>query len=143
MRLRDFCVKMYMKILTDIATIVTCLILLLTGIILHAEIHHMHVYDDSLTWTIHEVCGILFILLITAHFVQHPAWFKKYTEIPVKKKMATSAMLLIAALVTISGIILLCGSHSKFISLSHLALSVVFSGFAIAHVINRRASMFN
>ncbi len=130
-----------MRLFTDIAAIVTCIVLLLTGIILHAEIHHLHVYDDSLTWTIHEVCGILFIPLMTAHFVQHHAWFKKYTKIPVKKKMATSAMLLIAVLVTISGIILLCGSHSKFISLSHLALSVTFSAFAIAHVANRRTSM--
>lgn len=130
-----------MRLFTDIAVIVTCLVLLLTGIILHAEIHHLHVYDDNLTRTIHEVGGLLFLPLMAAHFVQHHTWFGNYSKIPAKRKRATSVMLMTAILMTISGIILLCGSHSKFISLSHLALSILFSAFAIGHVVNRRSTI--
>lgn len=74
------------KRLVDILAIVSTLAVIITGFVLHKEVHHIYVYNDVITWRLHEVVGILLMLLIAVHGVQHSPWFKNYMKIPGNRK---------------------------------------------------------
>lgn len=125
------------KRLVDILAIVCTLAVIITGFVLHKEVHHIYVYNDVITWTVHEVAGILLMLLIAIHGVQHSPWFKNYMKIPGNRKRVSTIFLAVAALMLITGIILMAGSRSEILSHIHYAGGILFALIAIGHVAKR------
>jgi CHASE3 domain sensor protein len=125
------------KPIVDIATMVCLVAAIISGVILHTEIHHTHVYNDLTLWTIHCVAAIAFALLTAVHAVQHGFWFRNYGKIPMPRKVITTLLLLVAAALTITGAILLAGSHSNNLSITHYVLGLLGTALAAGHVAKR------
>lgn len=125
------------KKLTDLTAMVMLVCAVLTGFMLHSEVHHLYVYNDTWLWAFHIVAGMIVVLALTFHCVQHKFWFKNYAKIPFNRKGITSLLFALAVVVAISGIILACGSHSNFVSIFHYVTAIAFTAFAIGHVAKR------
>ena len=109
----------------------------ITGFMLHDEVHHLFIYDNIALWTIHETVGLILAAAISIHCTQHKPWFKNYRKIPVRRKRPTTILLAVAILVVVSGCILMCGSHSQFISIFHYIGGILFTLLATAHALKR------
>lgn len=123
------------KKITDIAgmlCVVTCII---TGMILHRDVHHIYEYHRVALWAVHEAAGVLVLAMIAVHCLQHKAWFRNYRKIPVDKKRVSTMILCVAVLVGASGIVLMLGSRSEEVSVFHYILGIIFTLLALGHVI--------
>jgi uncharacterized membrane protein len=125
------------KPIVDIAAMACLAVAIISGVMLHAEIHHTHVYNDLTLWTIHCVAAIAFVLLAAVHSLQHGFWFRNYGKIPVPRKVFTSLLLLAAVALAVTGAILLAGSHSNSLSIAHYVLGYVGTALAVGHVAKR------
>lgn len=125
------------KATVDIAAIILSLAAIITGFMLHKEVWHLHLYDNTFLWGIHEVAGLGLLLLVTTHCLQHSFWFKNYSKLKVNKKRVTTILLIVGMIVVISGIMLMCGSHSELVSHLHYAVGLLFIALAIGHVSRR------
>jgi hypothetical protein len=125
------------KPIVDIFAFLCVIIALISGLMLHSEIHHKYIYHDVLWWTIHSLSSIMLVLLLLIHSVQHKFLFINYFKIPVPKKRVTTILFLILIVLIISGIVLLLGSHSNFISLLHFCFGLIFTCFTIGHMMKR------
>jgi hypothetical protein len=134
--LQKFDIRMT-KVFVDILASVCVITSIATGVVLHTEIHHTFVYNDTLMWTLHSVAALMLVLLIVVHGVQHKAWFKNYRKIPVRRKHVSTIMLVVISLLLVTGVALLCGSHSNFVSLFHFGAGILFTLLAIGHVARR------
>ncbi|MBD5300857.1 MAG: hypothetical protein K2J28_11380 [Duncaniella sp.] len=122
---------------TDIMAMVCTAAAIITGFMLHDEVHHQLLSDNIALWTVHETVGIILAASISMHCTQHKPWFKNYRKIPVKRKRPTTILLAVAILVIMSGILLMCGSHSQFISIFHYIGGILFTLLATAHALKR------
>lgn len=125
------------KAIIDIVSMLALLAAIITGFMLHNEVWHLHAYDHTALWNLHEACGLLLLALVIAHCLQHSFWFRNYAKIKVEKKRVTAILLIIGIIVALSGIMLMCGSHSEFISHTHYAGAILFTAVAIGHVAKR------
>ncbi len=125
------------KALTDILSVFFLLTAIITGIQLHQEVWHLHVYDNTFLWSLHEIVGLALFAGIILHCIQHSFWFKKYSKIQPNRKIVTTLLLLLGVIVLISGVILMCGSHSEVLSHIHFAGAILFTVVAIGHVAKR------
>lgn len=110
---------------------------IITGFMLHNEVHHLHIYDNTGLWVAHIVAGVIVAITLALHCLQHSSWFKNYRKIKPKRKIVTTLLFVIACLVIITGTILMLGSHSNFISIFHYIAAIAFSILAIVHVTKR------
>lgn len=125
------------KRLIDISQIICVTVCIITGFVLHNEVHHLHLYDNEGLWYAHEIFGLILAVAIGFHCIQHRMWFKSYDKIPAKKKLASTILFATAFAVIISGCVLMCGSHSHFISILHYVTAIMFTLLALGHVIKR------
>ena len=125
------------KVIIDLLSMAALLAAIITGFMLHKEVWHLHLYNDSLLWGTHETIGLILLALIAAHCIQHSFWFRNYSKIKVEKKRVTVILLIIGIITAITGIVLMCGSHSEFISHTHYAGAIMFTAIAIGHVAKR------
>ena len=126
-----------LKLITDILAAAGMLTAIVTGFVLHNEIHHLHVYHDVLVWTIHEVAGLLMTALVAVHCVQHKAWFKNYGRISMRRKHASTLFLVALGVILVTGLMLMFGSRSHFVSLLHYVLGILATLMMIAHILRR------
>ncbi len=125
------------KAFVDIAAMALLAAAIITGFMLHNEVWHLHIYNNTLLWTLHEVAGLLLIALVTTHCAQHSFWFKNYAKIKPPRKTVTTILLLISLIVALSGIPLLLGSRSETLSHIHYVSGILFTLLAIGHVAKR------
>ena len=125
------------KVVVDLLSILALLAAIITGFKLHKEVWHLHVYDDSFLWGTHETIGLMLLALVAAHCIQHSFWFRNYSKIKVEKKRVTAILLTIGIITAVTGIVLMCGSHSEFISHTHYAGAILFTAITIGHVAKR------
>lgn len=125
------------KITVDFCAMVLLLAAIITGFILHRSVNHLFSYNDIALWTAHEAAGLLLLADLIAHSYQHGKWFTNYKKIPLSRKRVTTILIIVGTLLVISGIILMCGSHSHFISIFHYACGIIFTILAIGHVAKR------
>ncbi len=125
------------KSIVDIFSMILSLAAIITGFMLHKDVWHLHVYDNTSLWAIHEFSGLLLLVLVLIHCCQHSFWFSKYSKIKTNKKITTSILLTAGVIVAVSGIILMCGSHSEAISHCHYIGAILFIILAIVHVAKR------
>lgn len=121
----------------DIVSMILLLAAIVTGFILHKDVWHLHVYDNTSLWAIHEAAGLVLVVLVAIHCIQHSFWFKNYSKIKSDRKRVTTILLIIGILVALSGIILMCGSQSELISHIHYACAILFTIIAIGHIAKR------
>lgn len=125
------------KRLIDISAMICLLIAIVSGFMLHADVHHLHIYHHRLLWGVHETAGILMAIAVIIHCLQHKFWFNNYRRIKVKKKRVTTILLITLIILIISGVILLCGSKSEEISILHYVIGIASVVLATGHVIKR------
>lgn len=125
------------KEVTDIMAMVCTAAAIITGFMLHDEVHHQFIYDNLVLWTVHETVGLMLAGVIGVHCVQHKPWFKNYRKIPVKRKRPSTILLVVSIFVIMSGCILMCGSQSQFISIFHYICGILFTLLATAHALKR------
>ena len=144
------------KVVVDLLSMLALLAAIITGFKLHKEVwhlhvyddsflwgthetigRHLHVYDDSFLWGTHETIGLTLLALVAAHCIQHSFWFRNYSKIKVEKKRVTAILLTIGIITAVTGIVLMCGSHSEFISHTHYAGAILFTAITIGHVAKR------
>lgn len=125
------------QVVTDFLAMIFTLSAIVTGFILHNEVWHLHVYDNTTLWCIHEIAGLALVVLAVVHCIQHSFWFKHYFKINVTKKRVTTILLLIGIVVAVTGVILMCGSRSELVSHIHYAGAILFTLIAIGHVVKR------
>lgn len=125
------------KVVVDLLSILALLAAIITGFKLHKEVWHLHVYDDSFLWGTHETIGLTLLVLVAAHCIQHSFWFRNYSKIKVEKKRVTAILLTIGIITAVTGILLMCGSHSEFISHTHYAGAILFTAITIGHLAKR------
>lgn len=125
------------KVSIDCLAIAGTVVCIVTGVMLHIDVWHRFVYDNTLLWGIHEVVGLLMIALVAFHCWQHSAWFKNYGKIPVAGKRVTSLFLVVAVVVAVTGVVLFCGSRSHLASRLHYISGILFTLFAAGHVAKR------
>ena len=125
------------KVIVDLLSMLALLAAIITGFKLHKEVWHLHVYDDSFLWGTHETIGLMLLALVAAHCIQHSFWFRNYSKIKVEKKRVTAILLTIGIITAVTGIVLMCGSHSEFISHTHYAGAILFTAITIGHVAKR------
>ena len=125
------------KVVVDLLSILALLAAIITGFKLHKEVWHLHVYDDSFLWGTHETIGLTLLALVAVHCIQHSFWFRNYSKIKVEKKRVTAILLTIGIITAATGIVLMCGSHSEFISHTHYAGAILFTAITIGHVAKR------
>lgn len=121
----------------DMLAMLSMISAIVTGFMLHNEIHHLHVYNDMALWTVHIVSGLIVTAAVVMHCIQHGFWFKNYGKIPVSRKGVTTLLFCVAIAVVISGILLALGSHSNFVSIFHYITSILFVVLAIFHIVRR------
>lgn len=126
------------KVIVDIVSMILALAAVVTGFVLHDEVWHAHVYDDEALWGAHEAIGLVLAAIVAAHCVQHSFWFKNYSKIRSNKKRITTLLLIVGIIVVLSGIILMYGSRSEFVSHLHYIGALLFIVIATGHVIKRR-----
>lgn len=110
---------------------------IITGFILHKEVHHLFVYDNTWLWAVHILAGLIVAVALLFHCLQHKYWFKNYVKIAAVKKGVTTLLFALAILVAVSGAILALGSHSHFISIFHYVTAIAFTLLAVGHVAKR------
>ena len=125
------------KVVVDLLSILALLAAIITGFKLQKEVWHLHVYDDSFLWGTHETIGLTLLALVAVHCIQHSFWFRNYSKIKVEKKRVTAILLTIGIITAVTGIVLMCGSHSEFISHTHYAGAILFTAITIGHVAKR------
>ena len=125
------------KVVVDLLSILALLAAIITGFKLHKEVWHLHVYDDSFLLGTHETIGLTLLALVAVHCIQHSFWFRNYSKIKVEKKRVTAILLTIGIITAFTGIVLMCGSHSEFISHTHYAGAILFTAITIGHVAKR------
>ncbi len=125
------------KVAADILSMLLVLAAIVTGFMLHNDVWHIHRYDDTLLWGTHESAGLALVALVAIHCVQHSFWFRNYAKLRPNRKMVTTILLTIGIIVAISGVILMCGSHSELVSRVHYIGAILFTVVAIGHVIKR------
>lgn len=123
---------------TDSLAMLLTLFAIVTGFILHRQVHHLFVYNNTSLWCAHEAVGLALTAFVIAHCFQHKPWFKNFSKIKLSRKWLNSCLLLLAVMTLVSGIVLLCGSHSRFVSIFHYITAIAFTLGAIVHVVNRR-----
>lgn len=128
---------MILKRITDLLAMASTLVLIATGVVLHVQVHHTQVYDDTFMWGCHEVVGLLLMLLIACHGVQHAPWFKNYAKIPANRKIVTTIFLALAVVMLVTGVLLMAGSRSESVSHIHYAGGILFVIIAVGHVAKR------
>lgn len=126
-----------MKKTTDITAMVMMVCAIFTGFKLHREVHHLHVYDNAGLWNVHIIAGLIVTIALILHCVQHNFWFKNYAKIKPDRKIVTTILFILACFVILSGAILMCGSHSNFISIFHYVTAIAFTLLTICHVAKR------
>ena len=94
---REIALKMINKSITDIVAVISMLVALVTGFMLHNEIHHSHIYHDVRLWSLHETSGLVWMVIMVLHCVQHTPWFENYTEIPLRHKAVSTSSGIISA----------------------------------------------
>ncbi len=125
------------KSVADILSMLLMVAAIITGFILHSEVWHLHIYDNTLLWATHEAVGLILLVLVIIHCLQHSFWFKNYSKIQPPRKIVTTILLLVGVMVAVSGMVLMCGSHSEFVSHSHYVSGILFTVLAIGHVAKR------
>ena len=125
------------KVVVDLLSMLALLAAIITGFKLHKEVWHLHVYDDSFLLGTHETIGLTLLALVAVHCIQHSFWFRNYSKIKVEKKRVTAILLTIGIITAVTGIVLMCGSHSEFISHTHYAGAILFTAITIGHVAKR------
>ena len=125
------------KVVVDLLSMLALLAAIITGFKLHKEVWHLHVHDDSFLWGTHETIGLTLLALVAVHCIQHSFWFRNYSKIKVEKKRVTAILLTIGIITAVTGIVLMCGSHSEFISHTHYAGAILFTAITIGHVAKR------
>ena len=125
------------KVAVDLLSMLALLAAIITGFKLHKEVWHLHVYDDSFLWGTHETIGLTLLALVAVHCIQHSFWFRNYSKIKVEKKRVTAILLTIGIITAVTGIVLMCGNHSEFISHTHYAGAILFTAITIGHVSKR------
>lgn len=98
---------------TDVLAMACTVVAIVTGVMLHREVHHIYVYDDVTLWGWHEAIGLILIALIAIHGMQHSPWFKNYRKIPEQRKRVTTLFLLTAVVMLATGLPLMFGSRSE------------------------------
>lgn len=126
------------KLTVDLITIAASVVTIVTGIILHIDVHHLHVYDDVLLWGTHEIAGTLMFLMLVFHCLQHKFWFTNYLQLTSGLRTGISLMAIAGLTVFATGLILYCGSHSRIISLTHYISGILFFVAGVIHIIVRR-----
>lgn len=126
-----------MKRTTDILAMFLSICAIITGLKLHRDVHHLFVYDNRGLWTAHEIVGLMLYVFITMHCFQHKHWFKNFGRIKISRKWLNSLLFVTAVIVLVSGVILMSGSNSQFVSISHYITAIAFFILAIIHVVNR------
>ena len=125
------------KVVVDLLSMLALLAAIITGFKLHKEVWHLHVYDDSFLLGTHETIGLTLLALVAVHCIQHSFWFRNYSKIKVEKKRVTAILLTIGIITAVTGIVLMCGSHSEFVSHTHYAGAILFTAITIGHVAKR------
>ncbi|MDE6056432.1 MAG: hypothetical protein K2F93_00300 [Muribaculaceae bacterium] len=125
------------KVVINLLSMLALLAAIITGFKLHKEVWHLHVYDDSFLLGTHETIGLTLLALVAVHCIQHSFWFRNYSKIKVEKKRVTAILLTIGIITAFTGIVLMCGSHSEFISHTHYAGAILFTAITIGHVAKR------
>lgn len=131
------------KIWVDLGATAMAVCAIITGFLLHSEVHHLYIYDDITLWTVHEVAGVLLALFLLIHCVEHKFWFLNYSKILFKRKWLNSTLFILAIIVISTGVILLCGSHSQFVSILHYIMAIAFAVFAFFHVVGHRKTLMS
>ncbi len=125
------------KCVVDVVAMACVIAAIVTGFVLHKEVHHIHIYGNVGLWGAHESVGLVLVALLAVHGAQHPQWFRNYRKIPVKRKRVTTVLLCVGVILAASGIVLMCGSRSEELSILHYVLGIAFTLFAIGHVVKR------
>lgn len=125
------------KIITDIPSMALALAATITGIMLHKEVWHIHYYDHSLLWSLHEGIGLILVILVLIHCIQHSFWFRNYSRLRGSRKTVTTILLILGIVLAATGIILMSGSRSEAISHVHYASGILFTIIAAGHVAKR------
>lgn len=125
------------KCVVDVVAMVCVIAAIVSGFVLHREVHHLYIYNDSGLWALHEAVGMALVAVLAMHGAQHPQWFRNYRKIPVKRKRITTVLLCAGVILAASGIVLMCGSRSEGISILHYGLGIAFTLLAIGHVCKR------
>ena len=133
---REIALKMINKSITDIVAVISMLVALVTGFMLHNEIHHSHIYHDVRLWSLHETSGLVWKVIMVLHCVQHTPWFKNYTKIPLRHKAVSTLLLVLSVLIAISGLLLMFGSRSQYISIVHYVLGIIFALAVVYHAVS-------
>lgn len=128
---------MIRKKTTDIVDMAMVVCAIITGFMLHREVHHIYVYDNTLLWAVHIIAGLIITGALILHCVQHKYWFKNYAKIPIVRKGVTTLLFALAIVVVVSGVILALGSHSQFVSIFHYITAIAFTVLTIGHVVKR------
>lgn len=121
----------------DILAMILTLAAIITGFMLHNDVWHRHVYDNTSLWNQHEAAGLALLILVAVHCTQHSFWFKNYSKIKSVKKIVTTILLIVALTVAVSGIMLMCGSRSEVASHIHYIGAIIFTILAIGHIAKR------
>lgn len=130
-------IKNKSKSIIDILSMLLVLAAIVSGLVLHKYVWHLHFYSNKLIWSIHEIIGLFLIALITTHCIQHSSWFSNFKKIPIKRKRVTALLLITYGFTGITGVILMCGSRSETISHMHWIMGILFTIIAAGHVIKR------
>lgn len=122
---------------TDVIAMAFMICAIITGFMLHHDVHHLHFYKHPLLWNTHIISGLIVVAALIFHCIQHKFWFRNYAKIPAVRKGVTTILFVVAILVAVTGIILVSGSHSKFVSIFHYITAIVLTLLAITHVAQR------
>lgn len=126
------------KCVVDVVAMVCVIAAIVSGFVLHKEVHHLYyIYDNCGLWSVHETVGLMLVAILVLHGMQHPQWFRNYRKIPVKRKRITTIFLCVGVILVVSGVVLMCGSRSEEVSIFHYVLGVVFTLLAVGHVCKR------
>lgn len=125
------------KIITDVLSMIFVLAAIVTGIMLHRVEWHMVAVNIIPLWCWHVIIGIVLIILLALHCMQHSSWFKNYSKIPAKRKRVTTIFLIIGVVVVITGIILAATGLSEIVSHIHYVTGIAFALIAVGDVIKR------
>lgn len=129
--------KQKTKTVVDIVSMLLLIVAIITGVILHRDVWHLHVYDARILWGLHECAGLGLVAFIAAHCWQHSFWFTNYFRIKPVKKRVTTVLLALGVIVALSGIPLMLGSHSEGISHIHFAAGILFAIISVGHIAKR------
>ena len=125
------------KCVVDVVAMMCVVAAIVSGFVLHREVHHLYIYNDIGLWGMHEAVGLVLAAMLAMHCAQHPQWFRNYRKITVKRKRVTTILLCVGVILAASGVVLMCGSRSEEVSIIHYVLGIVFTLLAVGHVCKR------